>query len=54
MGGMDANNFNTQGIRSVGVAMGYRDPHALHETIVIEDLVRAGELVEQLILNYRE
>lgn len=54
MGGMDANNFNAHGIRSVGVAMGYRDPHSLQETIVIEDLVRAGELVEQLVFNYRE
>lgn len=54
MGGMDANNFNTHGIRSVGVAMGYRDPHALHETIVIKDFVRSVELVEQLIVDYRE
>ena len=50
MGGMDANNFNSHGIRSVGVAAGYLDPHALYEKIMIEELIKAGEVVRRLIL----
>lgn len=51
MGGMDANNFNANGIRAVGVAIGYSDPHALQESIVMDDLTKAGELVYRLIME---
>jgi len=54
MGGMDANNFNAYGIKSVGVAIGYSEPHSLNERIVVEDLIKAGELVYNLIFNYHE
>ena len=51
-GGMDANRMNTRGIRCVGVATGYRQNHSTREELFIDDLIRAGELAERLILAY--
>ncbi len=51
-GGMDANRLNARGIRCVGVATGYRFNHSTREELFIDDLVRAGELAERLILAY--
>lgn len=52
MGGMDANNFNSNGIQSVGVAAGYSDPHSLNERLSIPDFVRTAELACRLVLNF--
>ena len=52
MGGMDANNFNSNGIQSLGVAAGYTDPHALYEKIMIDELIKSAEIVRRLILSY--
>ena len=51
-GGMDANRMNARGISCVGVATGYRRNHSTEEELFIDDLVRAGELAERLILAY--
>lgn len=51
-GGMDANRFNERGIRSVGVATGYYKNHSPHEELYIADLLRAGQMVYDLILAY--
>ena len=51
-GGMDANRMNARGIRCVGVATGYRQNHSTREELFIDDLIRAGELAERLILAY--
>ena len=48
-GGMDANRLNANGIVSVGVATGYSKNHTLNEQVYIEDLARAGELVERIV-----
>ena len=53
-GGMDANNFNARGIKSVGVATGYFKNHSVDELLYIEDLHRAGQLVYDLILAYSQ
>ena len=46
---MDANRFNTNGIKSVGIAIGYTKNHSNEEEIVIEDLIRAANLVKNII-----
>ena len=48
-GGMDANNFNRRGIRSVGLSIGYEDVHTPRESQPISELVAAGEAVAALI-----
>lgn len=53
-GGMDANNFNARGIRSVGVATGYFKNHSTEEFLYIDDLNRAGRLIYDLILAFSQ
>lgn len=53
-GGMDANRLNEHGITCVGLATGYSKNHTSSETLVIEDLLRAGEMVEKLICEYAQ
>ena len=49
---MDANRMNAYGIRCVGVATGYRKNHSTREELFTDDLIRAGELAERLILAF--
>jgi len=51
-GGMDANRFNANGIKSVGVATGYFKNHSTAEELYIDDLNKAGQMVYDLILAY--
>ncbi|HHW31605.1 MAG TPA: M20/M25/M40 family metallo-hydrolase [Clostridiaceae bacterium] len=51
-GGMDANRFNSKGIKSIGVATGYLNNHSTYEEIYINDLIKAGEMVAGLIRYY--
>lgn len=51
-GGMDANNLNTKGIACIGLATGYFKNHTNEEYLSIPDFLKAGEMVEKLILNY--
>lgn len=53
-GGMDANHFNARGIRSVGVATGYFKNHSTSEELYISDLMKAGQMVYDLIRAYSE
>ena len=53
-GGMDANRFNANGIKSVGVATGYMNNHSPKEELYIDDLNKSAELVYQLICEYSE
>lgn len=53
-GGMDANIMNDHGIAAVGVATGYAKNHTHQEELYVEDLIKTGELVEQLILQWAE
>jgi len=48
-GGMDANNFNKAGIRAIGLASGYSKNHTLNEEVSIADLIKAGDLVKEII-----
>lgn len=53
-GGMDANRFNTRGIKSVGVATGYFNNHSAKEELYIEDLNNATKMVYELICAYSD
>jgi tripeptide aminopeptidase len=53
-GGMDANRFNKNGIKSVGVATGYFNNHSVNEELYIEDLEKSTLLVYELICAYSE
>ena len=53
-GGMDANIFNAQGMRTIGVATGYTRNHTVHEQLVLEDFFKAGELAQSLIETFAE
>ena len=53
-GGMDINRFNEYGMSCVGLATGYFQNHTNQEYIEVEDLIRSGEMVKQLILHYKE
>lgn len=53
-GGMDANNWNAAGIAVVGVATGYSGNHGVSEQIVLEDLLRAGELAEEIVNSWAD
>jgi len=53
-GGMDANRINANGIVCVGLATGYSKNHGIHEQLVVEDLIRSGEMVERLIYQMAE
>ena len=51
-GGMDANRFNYNGLESVGLATGYFDNHTTNEHVVVEDLIRSGEMVYETVMEY--
>lgn len=53
-GGLDANRLNGYGIECVGLSTGYSKNHTVNETLVVEDLVRSGEMVEQIIYRSAE
>lgn len=48
-GGMDANIFNSNNIKSVGIATGYKNNHSNEEEIAIEDLIKSADLVKEII-----
>jgi len=48
-GGMDANIFNSNNIKSVGIATGYKNNHSNEEEITIEDLIKSADLVKEII-----
>ncbi|MBF4694533.1 M20/M25/M40 family metallo-hydrolase [Fusibacter ferrireducens] len=48
-GGSDTNVFNTNGIKAINLGIGARKPHTLDEHIHINDLVKASELVLEII-----
>ena len=51
-GGMDANIFNAQGMKTIGVATGYTGNHTTTEQLVLEDFYKSGELAAQMIYAY--
>lgn len=53
-GGMDANIWNAAGIATVGIATGYSGNHGVSEQLVYDDLVRSGELAEQIVMSWAE
>ena len=53
-GGMDANNWNAAGIATVGVATGYSGNHGVSEQIYLDDLLKAGELAENIVMTWAE
>lgn len=48
-GGSDTNVLNGNGIKAVNLAIGERKPHTLEEHLKIEDLVKASNLVVEII-----
>jgi tripeptide aminopeptidase len=48
-GGMDGNHFNVHGISTVGLTLGYTKNHTPEEQIIVQDLIKAGDLVKALI-----
>lgn len=51
-GGFDANLISRSGIAMVGLSTGYSDNHTVKENIYIEDLIKAGQMVKEIILGY--
>lgn len=51
-GGFDANLISRAGITMVGLSTGYTDNHTVNENIYVDDLVKSGQLVREIILNY--
>lgn len=51
-GGMDANRLNEHGVECIGLATGYAQNHTPNEYVVVDDLIKSGEMVRQIILNY--
>ncbi len=48
-GGSDTNHFNNNGVPSLNLSVGMNKPHTLEENIHIADLVKAGEMVVEII-----
>lgn len=48
-GGSDANNLNAKGIQSVNVGIGAQNAHSTDEFILLEDLQKTAEIVQNLI-----
>jgi len=48
-GGSDTNIFNKEGIRAVNLSVGAKDVHTTDESVSIEAMVKAAEMVIQLI-----
>ncbi len=53
-GGMDANTFFAHGIRTVGVATGYLKNHTREEELILEDFLRAADVMEDLVAFWSE
>ena len=51
-GGMDANRLNEHGVECVGLATGYAQNHTPNEYVYVDDLIKSGEMVQKIILNY--
>ena len=51
-GGFDANLLSRCGIELVGLATGCTANHTVKENLIVEDLIRAGEMVEKAALLY--
>ena len=51
-GGMDANIYNANGMKTIGVATGYSGNHTTAEQLVLEDFYKSGELAEAMIWAY--
>lgn len=51
-GGFDANLLRRCGIELVGLATGYTANHTVKENLIVEDLIRAGAMVEKAALLY--
>ena len=51
-GGMDANIFNAQGMKTIGVATGYSGNHTTTEQLVLEDFYKSGDLAQKIIETY--
>lgn len=54
MEGCDGNIYCAHGIPCISVGMGNANAHALNEKVNIQQLIRAGELTERLIMAYTE
>lgn len=50
-GGSDTNIYNGKGIEAVNVSVGMNKVHSVEENIVIEDMVKAAELLLSIISN---
>jgi len=50
-GGSDANVFNAAGVPCVVIGVGYDNPHAGNECLVVDDLVTAARYAEALVLT---
>ncbi|MDD6221745.1 MAG: M20/M25/M40 family metallo-hydrolase [Lachnospiraceae bacterium] len=48
-GGFDANRMNGYGIEMVGLSTGYSLNHTVNETLELDDLIQAGEMVASII-----
>jgi tripeptide aminopeptidase len=48
-GGSDANDLNEKGIPTVVLSSGAEEPHTFQEHVAVEDLVRAAQLVHELL-----
>ena len=48
-GGMDANRLNAAGIQAIGVSTGYSQNHTSNEKIYLEDLLKSGQFVANLM-----
>lgn len=48
-GGMDGNHFNQHGIKAVGLSPGYQGVHTPQETQPVDELVKCGRLVAEII-----
>jgi tripeptide aminopeptidase len=48
-GGSDANNLNAKGIQAVNIGIGAQNPHSTDEFILLEDLQKSAEIVQNLI-----
>ncbi len=53
-GGMDANRLNEHGVECIGLATGYAQNHTPNEYVVVDDLIKSGEMVKQIILQYED
>lgn len=51
-GGMDANNFSANGIRSIGCGCGYAKNHTTEEYLDLDEFFKAGQLCTEIIKIY--